>query len=178
MSCLLPLCRLCPRCLGVPLSLWCVLSVSLCVFALCRPHCLHLSGLELPPKELLREPGGLRLEVLLSVLFPFSASRLCIPMLPVQECCLCTPSPPALPLALPCSVPWRRAPLPHPLCRCLTSCLLVASLGRSLSSLHSCALSSVPARPTCILHHQRGTSLGELPNHFLLRGTGRRLGEG
>lgn len=78
---------------------------------------------------------------------------------------------------VPLLCPRRIAMYPHPLLRCLTSCLLVASLGRSLPFLHSCPLSSVPACPTCTLHHLGGNlpegttkSLPSLGNRQELQG--------
>lgn len=67
-------------------------------------------------------------------------------------------------LLLGCCLDPRCSPLP----RYLTSCLLVASLGRSLPSLHSCALSSGPVCPTCTLRFCGGNLPRESTNHFLL----------
>lgn len=79
MSCLSPLFRLCPRCLGVFLSLWCVLFVSLCVFAplLASPSSFVWS--DAAPRGAAVRARGLWLQGPLCVLSPLSASCLCFP---------------------------------------------------------------------------------------------------
>lgn len=133
----------CTLCLSVCLCPSVGLAVFVCLVRCCPPRSCRESQRALATGASLCPVSSLCLVPLL-------------PMRPAQGCCLCTPLrwlSPGCSSALP---PGGRPLTPPPLPRCLTSCLLVARLGRSLPFLHSCPLSSVPACPTCTLHHLGG----------------------
>lgn len=140
------------RTVRVPLSVVCTCAPSPCPCPPSAPSS-SLAGPSADPRR-----AAVRARGLISVLFPLPCLGLCFLRLPTPGCCLYAPLRWLSPVLLG-SAPLEegRSPPSHqPLPRCLTSCLLVASLGRSLPFLHSCPLSSVPACPTCTLHHLGG----------------------